>query len=543
MAAGQTETPQFNFRKAFLWTEIFRTFQVALDVRKLLAAAAGILVMSLGWYVLSAIFFSKAPDAKDESRYGTKVIQDKFTGKKKPGGAEYTEADYALEAKRLYDRDKAQWDTLNSLAGPNGRLSTLPWYEYRGPNPYSFLTSLASGEPKEIRGSISGFLSGTLPVLIEPLVKLLVPVVKIVDPDCSPLTRLYLILCLAWSVATWAFFGGIITRIAAINFTGKDRTTLKQAAQYVASRYVNYVISPLFPVLVIGIVTLVMMLYAFVALVPLLGDVVMYGVGFPLVILGGIVMVVILIGLLGYPLMYCTLSVEGTDSFDALSRTYNYVYQAPWSLAWYTFLSIFYGAVVTFFVIFAGSMTVYMGKWAISQAPLSEYTNRKPDYLFIYAPESFGWKELFLKGSPLDAKTDPATGKSEYTDKVLAEDYTKSIMTTEKIAAGMTSFWLVLFFMVVVGFSYSYFWSASTMIYLLMRKKVDDIEIDELYVEEPLPTPAPIAPPAAPATTTSSLPMVPPPPPYVAPVTPPVVVPPVVPPTPVVEAPKPEEPK
>jgi hypothetical protein len=39
------------------WFELFRCFQVALDPRKLLAAAAGILVMSVGWYVLSAAFY------------------------------------------------------------------------------------------------------------------------------------------------------------------------------------------------------------------------------------------------------------------------------------------------------------------------------------------------------------------------------------------------------------------------------------------------------------------------------------------------------
>jgi hypothetical protein len=178
-------------------------------------------------------------------------------------------------------------------------------------------------------------------------------------------------------------------------------------------------------------------------------------------------------------------------------------------------------------------MTVYLGKWAISQAPLSETTNRKPDYLFIYAPESFGWKELFLKGSPLETKIDPATGKPEYLDKDHAASYQKSILVTEKIGAGMASFWLVLFFMLVVGFSYSYFWSASTMIYLLMRKKIDEIEMDELYVEEPLPPSLPAAPaptstpPAAPPTTTASLPVVPAPtPPVVVPPAPPAVTPP-----------------
>ncbi len=518
MAAGQPDAQAFSFRKAFLWTEIFRTFQVAIDPRKLLLAAAGILVMSLGWFALSKLFAADAPQRADEARYGSAVVRAKV-GDKGLNGKEYTEADYNREAERLYGRDLEQWKTLDALAGPGGRLSTLPWYEYRGPNPYFFLTSLAGGDAAEIRGTFGEFLSGTVPVLVEPLVKLLVPVIKLVDPDASSLTRLYLFLCLVWSVVTWAFFGGVITRLAAVQFTGKTRTTISEAVIFVASRYKDYVLSPLVPVAIIGVVTLVMMAFAFVALIPFVGDVVLYGIGLPLVVLGGAVMVVLLIGLVSYPLMYTTLSVEGTDTFDALSRSYNYVFQAPWNFLWYSLVSILYGAVVTFFVIFVGSLTVYMGKWAVSQAPLSEYTNRKPDYLFIYAPETFGWKQLFLKGSPVEQAevTDTNAASGRVTRKLVdakpdvAAEYRTRLYTTEKIGAGMASFWLALFALLIVGFSYSYFWSASTMIYLLMRKKVDDLDPDEIYIEEPMPTPAPLTPPApahAPATT--SLPVVPP---------------------------------
>src|SRR5262249_14133271 len=53
-----------------------------------------------------------------------------------------------------------------------------------------------------------------------------------------------------------------------------------------------------------------------------------------------------------------------------------------------------------------------------------------------------------------------------------------------KVGAVMVAFWLYVVFLMVIGFGYSYFWSASTIIYLLMRRKVDDTEMDEVYVEE-----------------------------------------------------------
>ncbi len=521
MAPGPTETPAFSFRKAFLWTEIFRCFQVALDPRKLLVSAAGILVMSLGWYALSAMFYTNQPQRTNDKEYSNTAMK-KDLPDKKADGTDYTAEEFAAAGDKKFNRDLAEWKVLHDLAGPNGQLRTMPWYEYRGPNPYLLVTKVVGGSSADIGDAFGEFLGGTVPVLVEPLRKQLLPIVKIMDPDASLLTRLYLILALLWSVATWAFFGGIITRISAVQFAGKERISLMQAVKFVCKRYVSYVLSPLVPLAVIAIIVALMALYGLVALIPGLGDIVLYGLGMPLVLIGGIAIAILLVGLIGYPMMYTTISAEGSDTFDALSRSYNYVFQAPWAYLWNSFVAIVYGAVVTFFVVFIGSLMVYAAKWAICQAPFSESSGRKPDYLFIYAPESFGWKELLLKGSPIEQKADKTTDefsnrpRMTYKDKnpTEAEAYRKQIWGVEKIGAGMVSFWLILVFLLVIGFSYSYFWTASTMIYLLMRKKVDETELDEVYVEDEQ-SGSPFAPPVPPSTPMSppmqSLPMVPPP--------------------------------
>lgn len=518
MADGPNDPPAFSFRKAFLWTEIFRCFQVALDPRKLLVAALGILVMSLGWHLLSRAFYTDKPLESDESRYNLTAMR-KDLGTKKADGSDYTEPEYAAAAKRKFEKDVEEWKVLHNLAGTDkdgrstGRLRTLPWYEYRGPNPYLLFTTLVSGTSVEIEHKFHEFLVGTVPVLVEPLRKLLTPLVAMLDPNATFGTRLYCLLCLIWAVAVWAFFGGVISRIAAVQFAGKDRIELKTAVMFVAKRYVSYLLSPLVPIAVIAVIVLAMMLYGLVALIPGVGDLLLYGMLLPLVICGGVAIAVLLVGLIGYPLMNATISAEGTDTFDALSRSYNYVFQAIWSYLWYSLVAIAYGAVVVLFVAFMGSLAVYTGKWAVSQAPLSDSTNRKPDYLFIYAPESFGWKELLLKGSPAEQKTelatDPDTGRMRmtYIDKNpdAAKTYYEGLWGIERVGAGMATFWLVLVLLLVIGFSYSYFWTASTMIYLLMRKKVDETDLDEIYVEEELPE-VPYTPPAAPEPPAPSLP-------------------------------------
>jgi hypothetical protein len=543
MADGPTETPGFNFRRAYLWTEIFRCFQVALDPRKLLVAAVGILVMSLGWHLLSRAFYHNPPNPDDDTRYTARAIAQELGPRKPDGVTEYTPEEYAAEGRRRYEQDLKEWRVLHDMAGPNGRMRTLPWYEYRGPNPFLFLRTLAAGTSVDISTALGQFLTGTVPVLVEPLRKLLLPVVMLLDPNASTLTRFYLLLCLVWFVAVWAFCGGIITRIAAVQFAGRERVTLMQAVRFVVARYVSYLLSPLVPLGVIAVIVLVMLLYGLVAMIPILGDIVLYGLGMPLVILGGIAIAVLLVGLVGYPLMYPTVSAEGSDTFDALSRSYNYVFQAPWSYLWYGLVAVLYGAAVIFFVIFMGSLVVYMGKWAVSQAPWSETTGRKPDFLFIWAPESFGWKELLLEGSPIAVNeqpvVDPHTGRPRmeyvYENPETAERYISEYTWWNWAGAAMTTFWMVALFLFVIGFSYSYSWSAATMIYLLMRRKVDETELDEVYAEEE-PSEAPFAPSPPPATSPSSggaasLPMVPPPPVMAASPPPPAASPPPPPPT------------
>ena len=70
--------------------------------------------------------------------------------------------------------------------------------------------------------------------------------------------------------------------------------------------------------------------------------------------------------------------------------------------------------------------------------------------------------------------------------RVRAEHGASSGATTRG-ARGSSCFWLTLLFLMMLGFSYSFFWSAATMIYFLMRKRVDEAELDEVFLEDEEP--------------------------------------------------------
>src|SRR5205085_5215186 len=93
--------------------------------------------------------------------------------------------------------------------------------------------------------------------------------------------------------------------------------------------------------------------------------------------------------------------------------------------------------------------------------------------------------DLLLHSSPFakpELKATPNGGLRKSYE--LSTDYTDSMKAWNYIGAVLVSIWLYLLFLLIVGFGYSFFWTASTIIYLLMRHKVDDTDLDEIHLEE-----------------------------------------------------------
>ncbi len=494
MAEERIGSSDGDSRTYWGWTELFRTFQVALDPKKLVLAAAGIVATWAGWWLLAIIFFGSRSQPVPADFDATKIAND----------SHLTQEQADQRAKDEYRAALDRYILLTKLAGPGvpdskdewkrspGAFRVAPWNEHRGPNPYKLVTDPAERERSWERGHFFDWvLKQQGPVLIEPLVKFLKPVLLLLTPQADGLNRIYLILVTLWTLAVWALFGGAITRLAAVQLAGKERPGLMEAVRFVTARYLSYLAAPLVPLGFVAALVILSVLYGFIHLFPIVGDVT-DSVLWPLLVLLGFAQAVLLIGLVGYPLMYSTISTEGSDTFDALSRSYNYVYQSPWNYLWYSILAILYGAVLVFFVGFVGSLVVYLTKWSVAQVPFqNEFTSRRVDNLFLWAPESFGWRDLLVNEPALETGADP----------VVRNNYlTQNFWTWNYVSAFFVSLWMTLIFLLVIGFGYSYYFSAFSMIYLLMRRKVDDTELDEVYLEEDEPA-EPLLPPTPPVTT------------------------------------------
>jgi hypothetical protein len=105
-----------------------------------------------------------------------------------------------------------------------------------------------------------------------------------------------------------------------------------------------------------------------------------------------------------------------------------------------------------FFVVFFANLLVYLSGWAVSWGASSEVVAD----LFSRAPE--GWRAMF---GP-------------------AGDVTRG----RQVGAFLVSLWLYGIVLLMWGFVYSYFWTASTILYYLLRREVDATDMDEVYLEE-----------------------------------------------------------
>jgi hypothetical protein len=543
MAEDRVEGREAGWRQLLPWAELFRGFQVALDLNKLLLAAAGILLMWLGWLLLAWIFGagyeSKPPqwpgDYQRRAEFADKPelawrafktdrerwnLMHEAAGLAKTDDVPKYEVEDLADTLNEYDLVKKKLEAskgdvaslrelLRSAADtkgdpghpldvaklrlyerylgqpkPEGRLARSPWTEERGPNPYLLVTGQAGGAPWEA-GHFLGWLTGEqLPVLLEPLYKLVRPVVYFFHPrPVGGLTRFYFLLVFVWAVVVWAVFGGAITRIAAVQVARGEKVGLTEAVRFTLKRLLSYVAAPLFPLAFVFVLLVFGFLFGLFHLIPVFGDVVVDGLLWPVMLVIGLVMAVALLGLaVGWPLMSPTVSAEGTDSWEAVSRSFSYVFQKPWQYLWYAAVALTYGAAVVFFVGFISSLAVYLSKWAMAQNPLvSNY--REPSFLFAYAPPSFGWRPLLLEGTTNSAGQ--ALVENGRVVEPALDNYSRDdLRWWNKAGAGLVAFWLGLVFLLVVGFGYSYFWSAATIIYLLMRRNVDAAELDEVYLEE-----------------------------------------------------------
>src|SRR5205823_13700474 len=123
-----------------------------------------------------------------------------------------------------------------------------------------------------------------------------------------------------------------------------EKISLSSALRFSTSKFLSFIFAPIIPLLIVLVVGVVVMIGGLIGNIPGIGPILM-GLFFFLALAAGLVMTLVLLGTGGgFNLMYPTIAVEGSDSFDAISRSFSYVYARPWRMLFSTQLAVRHGA-------------------------------------------------------------------------------------------------------------------------------------------------------------------------------------------------------
>lgn len=307
---------------------------------------------------------------------------------------------------------------------------------------------------------------------------------------------LYAVVFLLLALAVWSLTGGAICRIAAMHAARDERPSVKQALSFAKGKFVGFAAAPLVPLGLIAFIGLMLMAGGLFASIPYVGEIVA-GLLFFLALVGGFVMALVAVGAVaGGSLMWPTIAAEGSDSFDAISRSFSYVYSKPWRSLFYFVVASVYGALcflfVRFFVFLMLKLThLFVGAGVVGRRPGVGDAADKLDAMW----QNPSFESLMPCWSPLGTQGADVAG------------------------GVLIGIWVSLVVAASYAFLISFYYCASTVIYLLLRREVDATDWEDVYLEEPDDSGAtddvssPAAPAAPPAPAPAPAPAPPPVPP------------------------------
>ena len=403
-----------------LFPKIFQTFRMSIQPTKLIITSVALAVICLAGWIMD---FSKTVVATK----GTKTIVATNSTPSK-----FTELD-------IYMTDSSQLSSY--IAGFKeksqgvGVFSTM-WH-FSAKKFQGAVDSVFALDVPGIMGNITGFFKAV-----------------------SWALRYHTAYCIIFFIimlAVTSISGGAVCRIAALQFAQGEKPGLTEALRFSINRFTSFFTTPLAPVGIIIFIGLFIFLLGLAGNIPRAGEIIV-GLGMPLALFAGVLVAVIVIGAVaGFNLMFPAVAYDGSDCFDAISRSFSYVYAKPWRMIIYTVIAAVYGSICYMFVRIFAFLSLWITHWLLQLGVWAESGSKEVDKLTAIWP-----KPLFIK---LLGDTDP-----------VATNWTESVAV----------FLVYLFVLVVVGlvvsFIISFYFSANTIIYSLMRNTVDNTAISDIYM-------------------------------------------------------------
>jgi hypothetical protein len=398
----------------FIFPKIFQTFRMSIQPTKLIITSVALAVICLaGWIMDFSRTVAFEYDSDGKIRTELKIYMN---------GTDHNEIVSTIEKLRQNGQRSGVFSTMWHFAAK----------QFQGAVDSVFAFNLLG-----VKGNITDFIKALGWVL-----------------------RYHTVYCIIFFIIMLAVFsisGGAVCRIAALQFSRGEKPGLTEALRYGIKKFTNFFTTPLAPVGIIAFIGLFIFILGLVGNIPRAGELIV-GLSMPLTLFAGVLLAVIVIGAVaGLNLMFPAVAYDGSDCFDAISRSFSYVYAKPWRMIVYTAIAAVYGSICyTFVRIFA-----FLSLWIVhSLLRLGLWVDNGSDQVnkleAIWPTPNF----RYLLGLSNPVATN----------------------WTESVAAFLVYLFLLVVVGLVVSFIISFYFSANTIIYSLMRKTVDNTAFEDVYM-------------------------------------------------------------
>ncbi len=297
-----------------------------------------------------------------------------------------------------------------------------------------------------------------------------------------------------WMIAVWSFSGLAITRYALLHLTRDETLPIDETFMFGWSRWgicltafgscILVAVLLCLPMAVIG-------LFLSANWSSLLGALLWF-----VVALCAIALALLLFGLMfAWPMVVTSVATENQNALDALTRSYAYVFQRPLNYALYGFISLLFGGFCWLIVFQLATRTIELGFWGASWGANVQNEQRMDEFIGAYsihrAPARYS--EIAnpvrnLLAVPEQNVESQAPVDSNGTITKLAT----KMGTTEPLerpfmlrsSASIIRFVNSMISTIAVAFMYGVFWCMASAVYLLLRRDVDEVELDEIYLDD-----------------------------------------------------------
>lgn len=278
------------------------------------------------------------------------------------------------------------------------------------------------------------------------------------------------------ALAIFGVFGTTIARLAAVRITRDESHDVGRALAFVWERFGGVLGGPLLPVGIFLLAFVVMWIGGFVGAIPQIGPLLTGLFGF-LYILGGLALAFCVLSLVfGFPFFWPTIAVEGSESFDSFQRA-SYVLQRPGTFTIYSLIAVSLGGLAFLLVRLCVLLVLKLTHVALG-AGMSIFGAKVSSSTDTIAPLDAlwsmpAWRELSIlptvNGTPFWGTfgNAPTAG-------------------VEGLSTFLIAIWVFLLVGTVGAFVISYYFTACTNMYLLMRQHVDGVDFDEMLYDGPL---------------------------------------------------------